>query len=118
MTPEELVLYVEGLAGHFVLGAIGFVLMMMLKDFASAIVKSVRWRSAMKLKEGDRCLLDGKLAIVSSINLTAVTFTMVNGGVTLRTVSIERAAYIKIEKVVIPDEELHGIHEKTHDKKK
>ena len=116
MTPNELVLYIEALAGHFVLGAIGFLFLMMAKDFASAIVKSIRWRTAMGLKEGDRVMLDGKLAIVSSINLTAVSFTLINGGVTLRTVSIERAAYIKIEKVIVPDDELHGLQEHKKEK--
>ena len=107
MSPDELVLYVESLAGHFILAGLGFVALMILKDVAFSHWKSYKWKKTNNLKEGDSVLLEGHPAIVSKIDNFSVTFTLYNGGMNMRTVSIDKVGGMDVQRVVVPPKELH-----------
>ena len=107
MSPDELVLYVEALFGHFVMAAFGIFAMMLLKDSLTDFLKSWKWRRNVGLKEGDAITLDGHSGVVSSIKSGSVSIVLHNGGLHLRVIDISKVGSLNIQRVIVPSKELH-----------
>ena len=77
MNPQDIVLLVEQLSGHFFIGLIGLFIMLGVKDYMMDVLKSWKIRRSMQLSIGDQVLISGEQAVVVSRNLVSYTFLII-----------------------------------------
>ena len=102
---------------QFILPWIGILLSLMIaiwvKDFATALAKGLKFKMNKSFQEGQKCILDGKDAIIVKIGATESVFGVYSDrGYTWRYVPNEKIANLKLEKVINPD-----LHLDTDDEK-
>ena len=72
-----------------------------LKDFATSLAKGLKFKTNPAFKEGMKCILDGKEAIIVKIGITETVFGVYSDrGYTWRYVPNEKISNLKLEKVI------------------
>ena len=95
---------------QFILPWIGILLSLMIaiwvKDFATAMAKGLKFKMNKSFQEGQKCILDGKDAIIVKIGTTETVFGVYSDkGYTWRYVPNIKIPNLKLEKIINP--ELH-----------
>jgi hypothetical protein len=103
---------------QFILPWIGILLSLMIviwvKDFATSLAKGLKFKMNKSFQEGQKCILDGKEAIIVKIGTTETVFGVYSDrGYTWRYVPNEKIANLKLEKVINPDLHLDTDAEKA-----
>ena len=84
------------------------------KDIATAMAKGLKFKMNKSFQEGQKCILDGKDAIIVKIGTTETVFGVYSDrGYTWRYVPNEKIANLKLEKVINPDLHLDTDAEKA-----
>ena len=102
---------------EFYIEFIGFVLTLIvalgLRDWATSLIKGMKFKFNKAFNEGDKVILDGCPALIVRIGVSETVFGVYNkDGYTWRYVLNERIAFLKLEKIVDPD-----LHRDTEDEK-
>ena len=103
---------------QFILPWRGILLSLMIaiwvKDFATAMAKGLKFKMNKSFQEGQKCILDGKDAIIVKIGTTETVFGVYSDrGYTWRYVPNEKIANLKLDKVINPDLHLDTDAEKA-----
>jgi len=94
---------------EFILPWLGILLSLIIaiwiKDFATSLAKGLKFKMNPAFKEGMKCILDGKDAIIVKIGATETVFGIYSDrGYTWRYVPNEKISGLKLEKVINPEE--------------
>ena len=95
---------------QFYVEFIGFTLTLIvalaMRDWATSLIKGVKFKMNKAFQEGDKVILDGCPALIVRIGMSETVFGVYNkDGYTWRYVPNERIAFLKLEKIV--DADLH-----------
>ena len=95
---------------QFYVEFIGFILTLIvalaMRDWATSLIKGLKFKMNKAFQEGDKVILDGCPALIVRIGMSETVFGVYNkDGYTWRYVPNERIAYLKLEKIV--DADLH-----------
>ena len=103
---------------EFILPWIAILLSLMIaiwvKDFATALAKGLKFKMNRSFQEGQKCILDGKEAVIVKIGVSETVFGVYSDrGYTWRYVPNEKIANLKLEKVINPELHLDTEEEKA-----
>ena len=95
---------------QFYVEFIGFTLTLIvalaMRDWATSLIKGLKFKMNKAFQEGDKVILDGCPALIVRIGMSETVFGVYNkDGYTWRYVPNERIAFLKLEKIV--DADLH-----------
>ena len=93
---------------EFYIEFIGFTLTLIaalaMKDWATSLIKGLKFKMNKAFTEGDKVILDGCPALIVKIGMSETVFGVYGKeGYTWRYVHNERIAFLKLEKIVDPD---------------
>jgi hypothetical protein len=93
---------------QFYIEFIGFTLTLIvalaMRDWATSLVKGLKFKMNKAFTEGDKVILDGCPALIVKIGMSETVFGVYGKeGYTWRYVPNERIAFLKLEKIVDPD---------------
>ena len=93
---------------EFYIEFIGFTLTLIvalaMRDWATSLVKGLKFKMNKAFTEGDKVILDGCPALIVKIGMSETVFGVYGkDGYTWRYVPNERIAFSKLEKIVDPD---------------
>ena len=93
---------------EFYIEFIGFTLTLIaalaMKDWATSLIKGLKFKMNKAFSEGDKVILDGCPALIVRIGMSETVFGVYGKeGYTWRYVPNERIAFLKLEKIVDPD---------------
>ena len=96
---------------QFYVEFIGFTLTLIvalaMRDWATSLIKGLKFKMNKAFSEGDKVILDDKHALIVRIGMSETVFGVYNkDGYTWRYVPNERIAFLKLEKIV--DSDLHA----------
>lgn len=104
----EEVQFAESIA-PYVSMLVGLIISLTVKDFVTSFVKGLAFRFNPLFKEGDTIIVDGVYVVVVKIGIRNTVFgsNKKSGDYVWHSVPNERISYLKIEKIVIPQEMRH-----------
>ena len=96
---------------QFYIEFIGFILTLIaalaMRDWATSLIKGLKFKMNKAFSEGDKVILDNKHALIVRIGMSETVFGVYGkDGYTWRYVPNERIAFLKLEKIV--DSDLHA----------
>ena len=96
---------------QFYVEFIGFILTLIvalaMRDWATSLIKGLKFKMNKAFSEGDKVILDDKHALIVRIGMSETVFGVYGkDGYTWRYVPNERIAFLKLEKIV--DSDLHA----------
>ena len=96
---------------QFYVEFIGFILTLIvalaMRDWATSLIKGLKFKMNKAFQEGDKVILDGCPALIVRIGMSETVFGVYGkDGYTWRYVPNERIAFLKLEKIV--DSDLHA----------
>ena len=96
---------------QFYIEFIGFTLTLIvalaMRDWATSLIKGLKFKMNKAFSEGDKVILDDKHALIVKIGMSETVFGVYGkDGYTWRYVPNERIAFLKLEKIV--DSDLHA----------
>ena len=93
---------------------ISLIIAIWVKDMATGMAKGLKFKMNKSFQEGQKCILDGKDAIIVKIGTSETVFGVYSErGYTWRYVPNEKIANLKLEKVINPDLHLDTDAEKA-----
>ena len=103
---------------QFYVEFIGFTLTLIvalaMRDWATSLIKGLKFKMNKAFQEGDKVILDGCPALIVRIGMSETVFGVYNkDGYTWRYVPNERIAYLKLEKIVDADLQRDSDEEKA-----
>ena len=98
----------EIVLSQFYIEFIGFTLTLIvalaMRDWATSLIKGLKFKMNRAFNEGDKVILDGCPALIVRIGMSETVFGVYGkDGYTWRYVPNERIAFSKLEKIVDPD---------------
>ena len=100
MPPIELSQFYVEFAGFI----LTLIVALALRDWATSLIKGLKFKMNRAFSEGDKVILDGCPALIVKIGMSETVFGVYGKeGYTWRYVPNERIAFLKLEKIVDPD---------------
>ena len=100
MPPIELSQFYVEFAGFI----LTLIVALALRDWATSLIKGLKFKMNRAFSEGDKVILDGCPALIVKIGMSETVFGVYGKeGYTWRYVPNERIAFAKLEKIVDPD---------------
>ena len=100
MPPIELSQFYVEFAGFI----LTLIVALAMRDWATSLIKGLKFKMNKAFQEGDKVILDGCPALIVKIGMSETVFGVYGKeGYTWRYVPNERIAFLKLEKIVDPD---------------
>jgi|TARA_B110000263_G_C15099875_1_gene414823 hypothetical protein len=100
MPPIELSQFYVEFAGFI----LTLIVALAMRDWATSLIKGLKFKMNRAFSEGDKVILDGCPALIVKIGMSETVFGVYGKeGYTWRYVPNERIAFLKLEKIVDPD---------------